>query len=371
MPHLHFKRTRYKTGSQNASNRIEYITGQSQKQIEYSQRPGREDLVHVATHNLPAWAASAHVYFQAAEQYERANGVAFEEFKITLPVELTTDQNKALAEDLIKVIAGDRLPCTYAFHNPKTLDEARDQPHLHLLISGRMTGSTDEYQRPVAQHFKRWNGKEPGQGGAQKDPAMNVYHATKLHRLMISDVLNVHLERHGVAARVHPDSLERRGIERKPEPKLLPSESRDYRDKREVSETMAEVLKIREAKVKDRAKESNNAYAYWEQRKAELGLTRDMEAPVKLAVLKAARSAHVTVTPVRTAKDTEASVEPADAPRSVQARRERAQARAWQSVEAGMAGLLRQVEALGEDEGQSPGGRVRLFDRREEQGLGW
>jgi len=50
------------------------------------------------------------------------NGVAFEEWKITLPQELTFAQNKALMEDLVQAIAGETLPITYAFHNPQTLE---------------------------------------------------------------------------------------------------------------------------------------------------------------------------------------------------------------------------------------------------------
>jgi len=255
--------------------------------------------VWVATYNLPAWARTAQEYFEAAEHYERANGVAFEEFKISLPVELTTAQNRGVAQDLVRVIAGERLPCTLAFHEPRTTDGRQSQPHIHLLISGRMTGTTDEYQRPIAQHFKRWNSKEPGQGGAHKDPAMNVYHATKLHRLMISDVLNLHLERNGFSVRVHPDSLQARGIDREPEPKLLPSESAAYRTHGVVSPALATVLAIRQARATHPPREQNNARQYWEQRKAFLGITRDLPHDQKLAHILLKRHGTIERVPVR------------------------------------------------------------------------
>jgi hypothetical protein len=158
MAHLHFKRTVYKAGGTKAAARIEYITGQkiteqdkADRQLRYISE-GREDLVAEGTRNLPVWAeGNPHTYFRAAEQYERASanneqrrGVAFEEWKISLPQELTQDQNKALVEDLLDTIAGDRLPCTYAFHAPTTLDGRHEQPHIHLLISGRIT---DGYTR--------------------------------------------------------------------------------------------------------------------------------------------------------------------------------------------------------------------------------
>jgi hypothetical protein len=303
MAHLHFRRTVYKVGSTKAAERIEYITGQkiteqdkADRQLHYI-KDGREDLVAEGTRNLPAWAeGNPHTYFRAAEQYERTNGVAFEEWKITLPQELSHAQNKALVEDLLDTIAGDRLPCTYAFHAPTTIDGRQEQPHIHLLISGRIT---DGHARTPAQHFKRWNSQQPERGGAQKDARMNHQGAVKAHRLMISDMLNVHLELHGHVARVHPDSLESRGIARKPEPKLLPSESAAYREKGEVSPTMAEVLRIREARAQDPPAEQNNAHQYWEQRKAFLGITRDMSRADKVGRIVALRHGTPLPTPQR------------------------------------------------------------------------
>jgi hypothetical protein len=61
-----------------------------------------------------------YTYFQAAEQYERKasartdgkerHGIAFEEWKITLPRELSVGQNTELMTDVLEVIAGDALP---------------------------------------------------------------------------------------------------------------------------------------------------------------------------------------------------------------------------------------------------------------------
>ena len=52
------------------------------------------------------------------------NRVAFEEWKVTLPHELSHRQNMALMRDLVDAIAGTRLPITYAFHDPTTLGYA-------------------------------------------------------------------------------------------------------------------------------------------------------------------------------------------------------------------------------------------------------
>jgi hypothetical protein len=131
---------------------------QADRRLRSIAREGREDLRYTRTRNLPAWAqGSAHAYFRAAEQYERApnaeeryRGVAFEEWKLTLPQELTSRQNMALMRDLVRTIAGDRLPMTYAFHCPQTLDGTQAQPHLHLLISGRHTDGIPRTPRSIS-----------------------------------------------------------------------------------------------------------------------------------------------------------------------------------------------------------------------------
>jgi hypothetical protein len=300
LAHLHFKRTVYKSGGNKASARLEYITGRTvrardlaDRQLRYI-REGREDLVVEETRNLPAWAAgNPHTYFRAAEQYERLSpnddtrrGVAFEEWKITLPQELTRVQNLVLVNDLIDIIAGDRLSCTYAFHEPRTLDGTKLQPHIHLLISARRN---DDHARSAEQHFKRWNKDHPERGGAQKDPAFWHKGAIKAHRVLISDLLNIHLEQAGQMARVHPDTLVQRTLDRQPEPKLLPSESRAYREEGIISERMQEVLDIRQERAAQRVREQNNARAYWEQRKVELGITRDLPINQKLYAITQAR----------------------------------------------------------------------------------
>src|SRR5262245_40280651 len=241
MAHLHFKRTVYKSGGKQAAARVRYITRETaqapsslaERQVRYRSQEGREDLVYTRSRNLPDWAQGrAHAYFRAAEKYERVNGNAFEEWKMTLPHALRRGENMALMRDLVEVIAGDRLPITYAFHCPQTLDGTQAQPHLHLLLSGRQN---DGIARPPAQHFRRYNRPHPAQGGAQKDEALRHKRAVKAWRVTISDVVHVHLERAGSEERVHPDTLEDRDLARKTEPKLWPSESQKSDEPGDVS----------------------------------------------------------------------------------------------------------------------------------------
>src|SRR5215471_3659013 len=305
MAHLHFKRTVYKSGGRKAAERVTYMTRDgarepqsvAERHMRYIAREDREDLVYTRSRNLPAWAAgSPQTYFRAAEQYEWARGNAFEEWKITLPQELSPGQNMHLMRDLVEVIAGDRLPITYAFHAPATMDGAARQPHLHLLLSGRQQ---DGIARPPAQHFKKYNRVHPERGGAPKDAGLYHLRAVKQWRVTMADVVNVHLERAGREERVHPDRLDDRGLTRQPEPKLLPSESDAYRQSGTVSPRMQEVLAIRAQRQQTRAEEQADARTYWEERKVTLGLTAAMEVSAQLAVIGAARGQARDQTPAR------------------------------------------------------------------------
>lgn len=301
IPHLHFKRTTYKAGGRKATSRIAYITRKTdkafsaaEKQLAYIVRADREDLIHEATRNLPAWAnGNPHTYFQAAERYERANGIAFEEWKITLPFELTQAQNQTLVDDLVWAIAGDALPVTYAFHQPQTLDGRQEQPHIHMLLSARQN---DGMPRDARQHFRRYNAAHPERGGAQKSNAFRHKGAVRAHRELIADVINLHLEAHGQVGRVTPQSLQARGIDRKPEPKLLPSESAAYRTQGKASATMQTVLATRAQR--NRIKEANQARTWWEDRKVVLGLFRSQPLAEQLAMVVAARQARIQGPPM-------------------------------------------------------------------------
>jgi MobA/MobL family len=300
---LRFRRTVYKSGGIAARDRLEYITRQPERELSDADRQlrylkeGREDLVFEESRNLPLWAqGNPHIYFHAAEQYERKNGVAFEEWKVTLPHEFTYEQNRALTRDLVDQIAGVNLPITYAFHDPTTLDGQQQQPHLHLMISARQT---DAYSRTPVQHFKRYNREHPERGGAEKSQAFRHLGAIKAHRVLIADVLNLHLERAGLEARVHPDRLEDRGIDRQPEPKLLPSESREYREQGKMSTRMQQVLDIRAHRAVTWELEQANARDYWQDRQERLGITREMTMEQSLVRIREAREQVITHVPSR------------------------------------------------------------------------
>ena len=89
---------------------------------------------------------------------------------------------------------------------------------------------------------------------------------------------------------MHPESLEQRQLARTPEPKLLPSESRAYREQGQISTRMQEVLDIRQERTTQEAKEQTQAQRYWERRKGELGITAAQPMAHKLYKITEART---------------------------------------------------------------------------------
>ena len=126
---------------------------------------------------------------------------------MTLPQELSLAQNMRLMKDIVDQVAGSRLPITYAFHNPVTID---GNAHHATSISSSPRGINDAHTRSPAQHFERDNVAQPERGDAQKDPLFWHKGAVKAHRILICDVINAHLEHAGLAARVHPGRLDER-----------------------------------------------------------------------------------------------------------------------------------------------------------------
>jgi hypothetical protein len=245
---------------------------------------------------------------------------------------------------------------------------------VHLLISSRQLDGID---RPAQQYFRRYNPEHPERGGAQKASAFWQKNNVVYHRELIADVLNLHLEAHGCVERIHPKSLKARGIERVPEPKLLPSESAALRDQGEVVGAMADVLAIRKLRERTHLKEQNQARTYWEERKSALGMTRHLPMAEKLRVVVQARAA---------AKDGPLPRTPAEQLASEQRAIWRAIQREHARTGRGLQGprqtptrrssLTAQVQrlarVLAQEEEQGHGQlRVRLHEEERNTGLSW
>ncbi len=307
MATTHFARTVHKSGGAGlAAGRIQYITrtglySPAEARIRYQGLEARtehvrEDLVHWETRNLPTWAADdPGCFFSAAETHERANGIAYEEWKFALPRELRRGQQLAAARDVLQAAFGTKHPSIWAMHDPLAVDGGR-QPHVHVLWSARVV---DAYARSPETFFTRYNRAHPERGGAEKAREYSHFGAVKASRVLYTDVLNLHLECAGREERLHPDRLTARGFDRAPEPRLAPSDSNARKFKQAITPAMQQVLDHRAARGPYADAEQAQARTYWEQRKQELGLGQGMPLAQQLAGIRVARAQAVTHVPAR------------------------------------------------------------------------
>lgn len=81
---------------------------------------------------MPAWAEhNPAEFWQAADDYERANGSAYREIEIALPRELTPPQRLALVQDFVSQELGKKHAYQFAIHTPKAALEKGEQPHAN------------------------------------------------------------------------------------------------------------------------------------------------------------------------------------------------------------------------------------------------
>lgn len=188
----------------------------------YSGRERYEDLETTGHGNMPKWAEQEPGQFwNAADEYERANGSAYREIEVALPRELAPDERRGLIEDFVRRELGDQHVYQWAIHTPKAALEKGEQPHAHIMYSERRL---DGIERDPDQFFKRYNAKNPEKGGAQKASGGKARGELKQELLELrerwANVQNIHLQLNGHNVRVDHRSLKDQGIDRVPEKHL-------------------------------------------------------------------------------------------------------------------------------------------------------
>lgn len=183
--------------------------GTAEQHADYILREGRysggkraEELVYKDA-NLPHWAMSASVFFACADKYERANGRAYTEFEIALPNELTHKENEKLVNDFIATHIGNNKVWAYAIHSkPATFDDSQEQIHAHIMICERIVDDEMAKAKSPSNFFKRYNAKNPKNGGYQKDRRFSGYTESKdnlkLIRQSWEDMVNAEYKTHGI-----------------------------------------------------------------------------------------------------------------------------------------------------------------------------
>lgn len=215
-------------GGQSGAAKCDYIT----REGKYKKKD-LDEVVFSTSINLPTWAENGRDFWQAADQYERANARLFREIEFALPREMNDEQRATLVADFAEQVIGNQLPCTLAVHRG---GPDGGNPHCHMVFSERMLDGLD---RSRETFFKRANSKEPSKGGAKKTTAHNGREWLLELRHQWAITANKHLSALGHNQKIDHRTLDAQGINRAPGVHLgarsLAAAERGIRTKRAVT----------------------------------------------------------------------------------------------------------------------------------------
>ena len=192
--------------------------GQSGKRRDYIAREKsfsgekiRQELVASEDFNLPYWAKSSREFFEAADKYERNNGVVFRQLIIALPCELSHEENVLVAKNIVQKIIGNDKAGTWAIHSKPAFSTNDENIHMHLMFSDRIQDPAIK-EKSKELYFRRYNPKNPEKGGYQKDTTLNTGHhknpAMNQIREQIADAINEGYAKAGIDIRISEKTLE-------------------------------------------------------------------------------------------------------------------------------------------------------------------
>ncbi|WP_081576659.1 MobA/MobL family protein [Acidithiobacillus thiooxidans] len=176
------------------------------------------EVLHSESGNLPVWATDEKGYWDAADQYERANGTVYREIEFALPKELSDSKNIRLARSFAEALAavpGGKTPYTFAIHKGE-----RDPSllHCHLMLSDKINDGIDRdatlWFKRAAVSPKNKNPVDPARGGAPKTQArIGAEWLGEVVRPLWAEMANAALAHVKVDARIDHRSLEVRRLE--------------------------------------------------------------------------------------------------------------------------------------------------------------
>jgi len=177
----------------------EYIT----RSGKYSKSHKKEELQYKNSGNMPQWGIEDPVKFwQAADIFENVNGRSYREFEVSLPNELSIDENIKLMNEFKDTILGRDFAYTYAIH--KSYNNGQENTHAHFMFTER---KNDGIERDPDAFFKRANFRYPNKGGAKKDRIWQKKEVLLNARKQFSSITNKHLEMAGFKDRVDHRSI--------------------------------------------------------------------------------------------------------------------------------------------------------------------
>ena len=189
-----------------SARRRDYIA----REKSFSSEKSKKDFVTAEDFNLPSWAKNSREFFEAADKFERENGVIFRQLIISLPCELTHEENIEIARKIAKKIAGENKAGTWAIHSKQAFTSNAENIHMHLMFSDRIQDPNIK-EKEKEQYFKRYNPKNPEKGGYIKDDTLNTgrYKNPAMNQIRddIADIINEGYQNAGLDIKVSGKSL--------------------------------------------------------------------------------------------------------------------------------------------------------------------
>ena len=177
----------------------EYIT----RSGKYSKSHKKEELQYKNSGNMPQWGIEDLVKFwQSADIFENVNGRSYREFEVSLPNELSIDENIKLMNEFKDKMLGKDFAYTYAIH--KSYNNGQENTHAHFMFTER---KNDGIERDPDAFFKRANFRYPEKGGAKKDRIWQKKEVLLNARKQFAAITNKHLEMAGFEDRVDHRSI--------------------------------------------------------------------------------------------------------------------------------------------------------------------
>lgn len=172
---------------------------------------GKEKELVEEIHNMPDWINTPKEFWEMADKNERINGRTYREVRISLPEELTKEENKELLNQFLKENFSNHY-YSVVIHDKETQPEfdfvkKHQNIHAHIMFCPRVI---DDIDRPDPnKYFKKSNSKNPERGGAAKDPKWNEVETLLNLRKDWELLQNKHLEKHSIEERVSCETLEK------------------------------------------------------------------------------------------------------------------------------------------------------------------
>lgn len=159
--HLRVKNdTKTNGGKVSAKRHADYILREDAKaHADYINREGAQsdcnDCVYKGS-QLPTWAkGSAQKFFSAATRYEDKGNRRYKEIELSLPNELTLEQNRQIVDSFIAKHLSNHY-YAYAIHDKAGALSGQRHPHVHIMFSERLIDDVEKIsERPAYKYFRR------------------------------------------------------------------------------------------------------------------------------------------------------------------------------------------------------------------------